>query len=151
MSDELDYVIYADDEEDILSVATLSLEMVGGLTVTCCGGGQAAITQARARRPDLIMLDVMMPGMDGPTTLSHIRADPALYDLPVILLTARVRGAEVDEYMALGADGVIPKPFDPMTLADEVRRIWRVARTKVRPAPTGEPPVASTPLRRYGS
>lgn len=129
MSAELTHVVYADDEEDILSVATLSLEMVGGLSVTTCPGGREAIAEVRRRRPDLIMLDVMMPGMDGPTTLSQIRADPELADIPVILLTARVRGAEVDEYLALGADGVISKPFDPMTLADEVRRIWRRAKT----------------------
>lgn len=134
MSDELTHVLYADDEEDILSVATLSLEMVGGLRVTTCGGGAAAIAEARRRRPDLIMLDVMMPGMDGPTAMSHIRADPALADIPVVLLTARVRGAEVDEYLALGADGVIPKPFDPMTLADEIRRIWARARSRATDA-----------------
>lgn len=130
MSDELTHVVYADDEEDILSVAALSLEMVGGLSVITCSGGREAIEASRRQRPGLIMLDVMMPGMDGPTTLSQIRADPALADIPVILLTARVRGAEVEEYLALGADGVIPKPFDPMTLAEEVRRIWREARSR---------------------
>jgi CheY-like chemotaxis protein len=130
MSDELAHVVYADDEEDILSVATLSLEMVGGLSVRTCRGGREAIEAARLRRPDLIMLDVMMPEMDGPTTLSQIRADPDLSDIPVILLTARVRTTEVDEYLAIGADGVISKPFDPMTLADEVRRIWTATKTR---------------------
>lgn len=134
MSDDLVRVLYADDEEDILSVATLSLEMVGGLTVTTCASGAAALAEARRRRPDLIMLDVMMPEMDGPTAVKHIRADPSLADIPVVLLTARVRGTEVDEYLALGADGVIPKPFDPMTLADEVRRIWRMARARPKAA-----------------
>ena len=124
MSDKLAHVLYADDEEDILSVATLALEMVGGLSVETCCGGREAIEAARRRRPDLIMLDVMMPVMDGPTTMSRLRADASLADIPVILLTARVRGAEVTGYLALGADGVISKPFDPMTLADEVRRVW---------------------------
>jgi CheY-like chemotaxis protein len=128
MPAELNRILYADDEEDILDVATLSLEMVGGLNVTTCGDGFQAIETAHRLRPDLIMLDVMMPGMDGPTAMSRIRADPALADIPVILLTARVRGPEVQEYFALGADGVISKPFDPMTLADEVRAIWRAKR-----------------------
>lgn len=130
MSDEPIRVLYADDEEDILDVATLALEMVGGLTVTTCRDGFQAVAAARASPPDLIMLDVMMPGMDGPTAMSQIRADPKLGDIPVILLTARVRGPEVREYMALGADGVISKPFDPMSLADEVRAIWRTTKAR---------------------
>ena len=143
MPDELTTIIYADDEEDILSVATLSLEMVGGLKVTSCSGGRAAIEEAHHRRPDLIMLDVMMPGMDGPTTMSEIRADPELSDIPVILLTARVRGVEVEEYKAIGADGVIAKPFDPMTLADEVRRIWQRAKASRRAGAMAPVAVAS--------
>lgn len=136
MSAELTRILYADDEDDILDVATLSLEMVGGLSVTTCGDGFQAIEAALRSRPDLIMLDVMMPGMDGPTAMSRIRADPALADIPVILLTARVRGPEVQEYFALGADGVISKPFDPMTLADEVRAIW-VKRSTRAASPVG--------------
>jgi CheY-like chemotaxis protein len=135
MSDKLHHVLYADDEEDILSVATLALEMVGGLTVESCSGGGEAIEAARRHRPDLIMLDVMMPGMDGPTTMARIRADASLADIPVVLLTARVRGAEVAEYLALGADGVISKPFDPMTLADDVRRVWE--KVHARPVDSG--------------
>lgn len=136
MLDDLRYVLYADDEEDILSVATLALEMVGGLEVTACSSGRAALAAAHRRRPDLILLDVMMPDMDGPATLSLIRADPDLADIAVALLTARVRPSEVEDYLGLGADGVIAKPFDPMRLADEVRRIWRQARDRrgTRPA-----------------
>jgi len=138
MPAELTTILYADDEEDILDVATLSLEMVGGLTVTTCGDGFQAIEAAHRARPDLIMLDVMMPGMDGPTAMSKIRADPGLADIPVVLITARVRGPEVQDYFALGADGVISKPFDPMTLPDEIRAIWR-AKTAER-APVHLPP-----------
>ncbi len=134
MSDEPIRILYADDEEDILDVATLALEMVGGLSVTTCGDGFQAVAAARRTPPDLIMLDVMMPGMDGPTAMSQIRADPDLGAIPVILLTARVRGPEVREYLSLGADGVISKPFDPMTLADEVRAIWRATKAKGRAA-----------------
>ena len=128
MPHKLKYVLYADDDEDILSVASLALEMIGGFTVTACSGGRQAIESARDRRPDLIMLDVMMPGMDGPATMSELRAEPRLVDVPVIFLTARVRDAEIGEYLALGADGVIAKPFDPLTLADEARRLWQRAR-----------------------
>ena len=130
MSAELKTILYADDEEDILDVATMSLELVGGLSVTTCGDGFQAIEAAHRARPDLIMLDVMMPGMDGPTAMSRIRADPELSDIPVILLTARVRGPELQEYYELGADGVISKPFDPMTLSDEVRSIWSARKAK---------------------
>ncbi|KPL50927.1 chemotaxis protein CheY [Prosthecomicrobium hirschii] len=134
MPDELVTILYADDDEDILSVATLSLEMVGGFTVNTCRSGREAIEEARRLRPDLIMLDVMMPGMDGPTAMGKIKADPDLAGIPVILLTARVRGAEVGEYLTLGADGVIAKPFDPMRLSDEVRGIWARAKAGGPPA-----------------
>lgn len=136
MSDDLRHVLYADDEADILSVASLALEMVGGLQVTACPGGREAIAAAHRHRPDLILLDVMMPVMDGPATLAVIRANPDLAGIPVVLLTARVRRAEVDTYLAAGADGVIAKPFNPMTLAEEVRAIWRRAR-EVRPSAGG--------------
>lgn len=124
MPDELRHVLYADDEADILSVASLALEMVGGLEVTACPGGSEAIAAAHRHRPDLILLDVMMPVMDGPATLAAIRSDPDLAAIPVVLLTARIRRAEVETYLAAGADGVIAKPFNPMTLADEVRAVW---------------------------
>ena len=130
MSPELTHVLYAVDEEDILEVASLALEIVGGLSVTTCADGFQAIEAAHRSRPDLVMLDVMMPRMDGPTTMSKIRADPDLADVPVILLTARVRGPEVEEYLALGADAVISKPFDPMTLAEQVRAIWAARRSR---------------------
>lgn len=130
MAVDLRKIIYADDEQDILDVASMALEMVGGFCVTTCGGGAEAIAAARRDRPDLIMLDVMMPNMDGPETLSRIRADAGLNDIPVVLLTARVREVEVKDYLARGADGVISKPFDPMKLADEVRRVWTEAMAR---------------------
>lgn len=133
MTADLSRILYADDEEDILKVASMALEMLGGFSVITCGSGFEAITRARQDPPDLIMLDVMMPGMDGPETLSRIRADVLLSEVPVVLLTARVRDVELDDYLARGADGVISKPFDPMTLADDVRRVWRQAVTKRNP------------------
>lgn len=130
MAADLTRILYADDEEDILNVASMALEMLGGFSVTTCGNGFDAIAEARRNPPDLIMLDVMMPRMDGPETLSRIRADALLSEVPVLLMTARVRDVEMDDYLARGADGVISKPFDPMTLADEVRRVWNKAMAK---------------------
>ena len=86
--------------------------------------GARALEMAERERPDLILLDVMMPGMDGPTTLKALRALPALATVPVAFMTAKVQPAEVAQYKTLGALDVIPKPFDPMTLASQVRAIW---------------------------
>ncbi len=120
-------IMYAEDEPDIQAVAKLALEMVGGFKVQICANGHEALAMVREFMPDLILLDVMMPGMDGPTTLERLRADPATAGIPVIFLTAKVQPAEVVHYQSLGALNVIAKPFDPMTLAAQVRQIWSVA------------------------
>lgn len=117
-------ILYVEDEPDIQAVAKLALEMVGGYQVMICGGGQEALDKVGGYAPDLILLDVMMPGMDGPTTLQNLRANPATALIPVIFLTAKVQPTEVAQYQALGALNVLPKPFDPMTLAEQVRKIW---------------------------
>lgn len=117
-------ILYAEDEPDIQAVAKLALEMVGGFQVLICGSGIEALEKVNGFAPDLILLDVMMPGMDGPTTLHGLRADPATAAIPVIFLTAKVQPAEVAQFQALGALDVIAKPFDPMRLAAQVRQIW---------------------------
>lgn len=122
----LERILYVEDEPDIQAVAKLALEMVGGFQVMICGGGQEALDKVAGFAPDLILLDVMMPGMDGPTTLQNLRADPVSAAIPVIFLTAKVQPAEVVQYQALGALSVIAKPFDPMTLAAQVREIWEL-------------------------
>ena len=121
---ELNKILYVEDEPDIQTVAKLALETVGGFTVEICGSGDMALERAPDFDPDLILLDVMMPGMDGPETLSALRRIVGLSDTPVIFMTAKVMESEVERYENLGAVGVIPKPFDPMTLADRVRDIW---------------------------
>lgn len=98
--------------------------MVGGYQVMICSGGQEALDKVGGFAPDLILLDVMMPGMDGPATLQSLRADSATAAIPVIFLTAKVQPSEVAHYQALGALNVIAKPFDPMTLATQIRQIW---------------------------
>lgn len=120
----LQRILYVEDESDIQAVAKLALEMVGGFTVKICSSGEQALREAPGFAPDIILLDVMMPGMDGPTTLTALRALPALADVPVAFMTAKVQPAEVAHYKTLGARDVIPKPFDPMTLAAQVRAIW---------------------------
>ena len=123
----LEKIMYAEDEPDIQAVAKVALEMLGGFKVRLCGNGQEALAAVREFAPDLILLDVMMPGMDGPSTLERLRADPATAGIPVIFLTAKVQPAEVVHYQSLGALNVIAKPFDPMTLAAQVRQIWSAA------------------------
>lgn len=121
-------ILYAEDEPDIQAVAKLALEMVGGFEVLICGSGADTLAQVGPWRPDIILLDVMMPGMDGPSTLKRLRADPATAAIPIIFLTAKVQPSEVAQYQAMGALDVIAKPFDPMTLAAQVRAIWERAQ-----------------------
>lgn len=120
----LQRILYVEDEPDIQTVAKLALEMIGGYRVMICGSGQEALDKVGGFAPDLILLDVMMPGMDGPGTLQKLRANPATSAIPVIFLTAKVQSSEVAHYQALGALNVIAKPFDPMTLAEQVRACW---------------------------
>ena len=128
MEDGLKYIFCVDDDEDILAVAKLCLECIGGFEVTCMPKSTDALRTAKTVRPDLILIDVMMPVMDGPAVLRKIKEDQTLQEIPVAFMTARVQNEEVREYMELGAAGVIAKPFDAMTLCDQVREIWRQHR-----------------------
>lgn len=117
-------VLYVEDEPDIQAVARVALEVVGGLVIKICSSGEEALREAAEFAPDMILLDVMMPGMDGPGTLKALQAVPALAAIPVAFMTAKVQPSEVAHYTLLGALDVIAKPFDPMTLAAQVRHIW---------------------------
>lgn len=121
---KLETILHIEDEPDIREVARMTMEALGGFTVHSCASGREAIEQAPDRQPDLILLDVMMPNMDGPTTLSELRKLPGLSDTPVIFMTAKIQPLEVEQYLKLGATGVIAKPFDPMSFCDEIRKIW---------------------------
>ena len=123
----LQKILYVEDEPDIQAVAKLALEMVGKFTVKICSSGEEALREAAAFAPDMILLDVMMPGMDGPTTLKNLRQLTELANTPVAFMTAKVQPQEVEHYKALGARDVIPKPFDPMQLSNQVRAIWEKA------------------------
>jgi two-component system OmpR family response regulator len=117
-------VLMVEDEEDIREVAKMSLEMVGGLQVETCSCGEEALERAKSIAPDLILLDVMMPGIDGPTTLEELRKIPELKQTPIVFMTAKVMQSEIEKYKALGAEDVIPKPFDPMTLSSRLQELW---------------------------
>ncbi len=113
-------ILVIDDEDDIREVAQLSLEMVGGWEVVVARSGQDGLALALKEQPDAILLDVMMPDMDGPATFSHLKANPDTQKIPVILLTAKVLSAEQNQLSDLGVTGIIAKPFDPMSLANQV-------------------------------
>lgn len=117
-----------EDESDIQAVARLSLEALGGFQVLVCSSGHEALGAAPKFLPDLFLLDVMMPEMDGPTTLQALRSIPAVAATPVIFMTAKAQAHEVAYYRELGALGVVTKPFDPMTLATTISTMWSQAQ-----------------------
>lgn len=121
----LQRILLVEDDPDIQAVGQLALEAVGGFTVQLCSSGNAALEQAPTFAPDLILLDVMMPGMDGMTTFTALRQNPLTATVPVIFMTAKVQVHEVAHYKELGALGVISKPFDPMTLSNLILEIWQ--------------------------
>jgi len=116
-------ILYVEDEQDIQTIAQMALEMVGGFDVMICSSGMEALQAVGEFAPDIILLDVMMPGMDGVQTYRALRQLPECMTTPIVFMTAKVQSSEVQAYLDLGAVAVIPKPFDPMTLADDVQAI----------------------------
>lgn len=123
-------VMHVDDEPDIREVVQLSLEIDPELTVRSCASGLEALALVRHWVPDVVLLDVMMPNMDGPTTLENLRREPAMASVPVVFMTARVQSRELDHFKSLGAADVLAKPFDPCTLAQSVCKF-------LKPKPSG--------------
>ena len=116
-------VLIIDDDADIRAITRLSLRRVGGMDVIEAASGVEGMRKARDEKPDVILLDMMMPMMDGLETLAALRSQPATALTPVIFLTAKAVGDEVERITALGAAGVLIKPFDPRTLAEDVRAL----------------------------
>ena len=116
-------ILIIDDEDDIRQVAALSLETVAGWDVIVASSGAQGLQRAAEHLPDAILLDVMMPGMDGPTTFRELRKNPVTAKIPVLLLTAKVQGPDQRRFADLGVEAVLLKPFDPLTLATEMERI----------------------------
>lgn len=124
---ELKKILYVEDEPDIQMIARVALENVGGFELCVCSSGAEALEKAASFAPDLLLLDVMMPDMDGPTTLAELRKIPALSKIPVMFMTAKVQPQEVELLKSLNVADVIPKPFDPMELANIIRDSWAKA------------------------
>ena len=120
----MERILYVEDEQDIQEITKLALEELGGFTVEVCNSGKEAIEKAPEYHPDLILLDVMMPEMDGPSTLAALRDLPSTAQTPVIFMTAKTQSYEIDRFKALGAIDVIKKPFDPMALVDQLRTAY---------------------------
>lgn len=116
-------ILVVDDDELLREVAKVALELVGGWHVNTAHSGVDALTQAVRHQPDAVLLDVMMPGLDGPGTVASLREDPRTSGIPVIFLTAKMPTENRARWERLGLAGVIPKPFDPMTLAAEMSRL----------------------------
>ena len=121
---KLERIMYVDDEPDIRTIVDLVLRTLEGFSLTLCGSGPEALRRAPEVLPQLILLDVMMPGMDGPETLRALRTLPATAAVPIVFVTAKIQPAEVARFRELGAVDVIAKPFDPMALAGQVRDVW---------------------------
>lgn len=124
MTRSLTKILLADDEPDIQEIAALSLEAIGGFTVETCDSGTEVVELARRFQPDFIILDVMMPGMDGPTTLKTLRSTEEFEMIPVVFLTAKAMTNEIENFISMGALAVITKPFDPESLSDQILAIW---------------------------
>jgi CheY-like chemotaxis protein len=124
-SDTLQRILYVEDEPDIQTVARIVLETVGGFTVQICSSGEEALQTAVEFAPDLLLLDVMMPGMDGPTTLQALRNLPDLENTPAVFMTAKVQPQEIEQFKSFGALDVITKPFDPMALSSQITALWQ--------------------------
>jgi len=127
MPSELNKILYVEDEKDIQAIAQVALETVGGFTVKICSNGNEAINSISEFSPDLLLLDVMMPNMDGISVCKSLRSKPETEKLPIIMLSGKTHLNADDALLAESAIAVIPKPFDPMELANKIKEIWKKA------------------------
>lgn len=121
---ELTKILYAEDEIDVQTVVELTIQSMSDYEIKVCDNGKRLLECVNEYNPDLILLDVMMPEMDGPTTFKHLQSTEATKNIPVIFMTAKAQVHEVETFKEIGALGVITKPFDPMSLCDEIKEIW---------------------------
>lgn len=119
----LNRILYIEDDPDIQTIANMAFSFCA-LEVESCTSGKLALERIKNFHPDLILIDVMMPGMDGPTTLKSIRNMPDFVNTPIVFMTAKVQTHEVEDYKKMGAIAVITKPFDPLTLCGDLKKIW---------------------------
>jgi two-component system, OmpR family, response regulator len=124
MTKNLDRILYAEDEDDIRLIATMALETFGNYVVETCESGAGIVEKAHAFKPDLFLLDVMMPDVDGIAALEAITSTPELKNIPVVFMTAKVQPGEIQRFRELGATDVLSKPFDPQELSANLQAIW---------------------------
>ena len=124
VEDTLRRIIFIDDEPDILQIASLCLESVGKIKVSARATARGLNDFVDRIQPDMILLDVMMPEIDGPAAMRDLRKDARFDHIPVVFMTARIQPEEVREYMDMGAIGVVAKPFDPMGISNELKKLW---------------------------
>jgi len=120
----LQSILYVDDDSDILALVQMALQEIGGFQVQTLSSTRRAVTFAETMRPDLIMLDMMMPGLDGASLFDLFKKNEMLCDTPIVFMTARVQPADIARYIACGAAGIISKPFNPITLPRDIRQMW---------------------------
>ena len=130
MAAPLKNILCIDDENDILDIAKFALENLGHYKLETCCDGKEAVRRAPELAPDLILLDVIMPGMDGITVYTELRRVPKLANVPVVFMTAKVQPSEVLRYLEMGVEGIIPKPFDPLALPEAVESLWKTREEK---------------------
>lgn len=126
---DLPKILHVEDDPDILEIALIALETVGGLSVTQCSSGDEALAAVHDVKPDLFLLDVMMPGLSGEQTLRKLHAIPEFASTPAIFMTAKAQVSELQKLRETGVLDIIIKPFDPMTLADQIVALWRQSRS----------------------
>jgi CheY-like chemotaxis protein len=121
---QLKRIMYVDDDPDLQDIVRLSLETRGGFTVTCCDSGNQALEEIAAFKPDLVILDMVLPGMNGLQLLERMRKLRGTPSIPVIFLTSKISPHHMEEYKELGVIGVINKPLNPLELRHQLREIW---------------------------
>jgi len=121
---KLQRIMHVEDDPDIQLITKIALQDIGGFELLSCSSGEQALAEVENFLPDLLLLDVMMPGLNGSDTLMAIRQNPQFENTPALFMTAKVQPSEIEELIALGALDVIPKPFNPVKLADDIRAIW---------------------------
>lgn len=121
---KLQRIVHVEDDESIRAIAKISLERIGNFTLLSCASGSEALEKTKQFAPDMILLDVMMPEIDGPTTLKRLREEMDLSEIAIVFVTAKIQSSEIEYYKSLGACGVVLKPFDVMTLSEQLRQYW---------------------------
>ena len=121
---ELKRILYAEDEPDVQTVVELTVQTMSDYEIKICDNGKKLLENVEEYNPDLILLDVMMPEMDGPTTFKHLQENEKTKNIPVVFMTAKAQVHEIETFKETGVLGVITKPFDPINLCNEIKKIW---------------------------